>query len=401
MATSARNPIDFPVSDSALVGKATALFELLRRNARATDANRRLPDENIAALTDAGLFRLLKPKRFGGHQARLRTMLEVSSEVGRACGSTAWVVMINNVVDWLVSLLPLKAQEEIFAGGPGTRISGVLTPTFQTRRVEGGYVISGSWPFASGCLHAEWGCGGFVMVDEAGKPTGAGVGFAPMSQFTIEDTWFTGGMRGTGSNTLVAKELFIPDHRVLNVDRCIVGDYQSEYAKDEALYRAAFVPVLAVVLVGPQLGLARAALETFMSKVTKRGITYTSYEKQSQATITHLQLAEAVMMIDAAHMHCFRAVDDIEAAAAAGAYPDPFQRARIRMDSAQAARLTREAVNLLMTASGAAGMAQSNPMELIWRDANTADLHAVIALDTNREIFGQMLLGLPPITNLI
>lgn len=401
MTTSARNPIDFPVSDPALVGRATELYELLRRNARATDASRRLPDENVAALTDAGLFQLMKPKRFGGHQARLRTLLEVSSEIGRACGSSAWVTMINNGVDWLVSLLPLKAQHEIFAAGPQTRVSGVLTPVMQTRRVAGGYIVNGKWPFASGCLHASWGCGGFLMVDEAGTPTGAGVGFAPIEEFTIEDTWFTAGMRGTGSNTLVAKDLFFPDHRIVNVDRSIVGDYASEYAKDEALYRAAFVPVLAIILVGPQLGLARAALETVMAKVGTRGITYTSYEKQSHATITQLQLAEAVMMIDGAHMHAFRAVDDIETAAAAGTYPDPFQRARIRMDAAQAARLARDAVNLLMTTSGAAGMAQSNPLELIWRDINTADLHAVIAFDTNREIFGQMLLGLPPITNLI
>jgi alkylation response protein AidB-like acyl-CoA dehydrogenase len=401
MVTSARSFVDFPVSDPALVGKATALQELLRRNAPAADANRRVPDENIAALTEAGLFRILKPKRFGGHQARLRTMLEVSSEIGMACGSTAWVVMINNVVDWLIGLMPMKAQQEIFGPSPDVRISGVLTPSDKVKRVEGGYVVSGKWPFASGCLHASWGCGGFLKVDDAGSVIGAGVGFAPIAEFTIEDTWFTTGMRGTGSNTLVAKDLFFPDHRILDVDPSINGEYQSEHHRQEALYRSAFVPVLAIVLVGPILGMARAALDQFVSKIGKRGITYTSYATQSQATITQIQLAQAVTMIDAAHMHAFRCVDDIESAAAAGVYPDPVRRARMRMDAAQAGRLARDAVNLLMTASGASGMAQSGPLERIWRDANTADLHAVIALDQNLEIYGQMLLGLPPITNLI
>jgi alkylation response protein AidB-like acyl-CoA dehydrogenase len=207
-------------------------------------------------------------------------------------------------------------------------------------------------------------------------------------------------MRGTGSNTLVAEEVFVPAHRVMSLTGAIGGTVLTEH-KDEALYRAAFMPVLVIILVGPPLGLARAALECFGEQVPSRGIIYTSYERQAEAPVTHEQIAEAAMLIDSAHLHAMRAADDIDRAAGAGEYPDLVARARIRMDCSRAVHYAREAVNRLVSASGGSAFAEHNPLQRIWRDINTSSLHGILTHRTNLEMYGRLLLGLPQNSPLI
>ena len=151
--------------------------------------------------------------------------------------------------------------------------------------------MTGKWGFASGCMHSQWAMVGIPVVDETGDQIDQGLALVPMSDLAIEDTWFVAGMRGTASNTLVANEVFVPSHRILSVSQAIVGIYPTEH-KDEALYRSAFVPVLALVLVGAQVGLARHALEIVKDSLAKgRGISYTFYDKSSLAPTSQLQVA--------------------------------------------------------------------------------------------------------------
>lgn len=384
-----------------LVAKASSLFDVLRKNTVETETNRRVHEDNIRAIDAAGLFRLSSPKRVGGKEANLRTTLSVTSEIARACGSTGWVSALINVCSWLVALYPEQAQLEVFGASPDTRVAGVIAPKATTEKVDGGFVITGGWPWASGSLHASWVLVGFPMVDEAGKQVDQGLALIPSSDITIKDTWFSIGMRGTGSNTIVAEKTFVPNHRVISLSKAIQGEYPSPYANDEALYRSAFCPVLATVLVGPVLGLARAALDDFTERLPGKGIQYTWYEKQSEATVTHLQIAEAAMKIDTAHLHAYRAADDIDSAAAAGVYPDHAARARVRMDCGYAVNIAKEAVNLLFTASGGSAAAEFNHLQRVWRDVNTASLHGILAYSTNLELYGRELLKLEPNTPLI
>jgi len=393
--------IEFPVSDEALLARARAIRDLLRKNARDADMNRRLPDENIRAMEEAGLFRVQRPRRYGGHQASLRTTLDVASEVARGCGSSAWVFTLANVGEWIVSLMPDAFQDEYFNSRAHPKTAGALATTGQGLRVDGGYKISGNWGYCSGILHADYAGGSFVMLDENGQMQGVGLAMIPMSEADLKDTWHVVGMRGSGSNTFVVNDVFVPDHRILHVLPAIGGQYMSEKNRTEALYRAAFVPVFALVLVGPFLGMARAALDLFMEKLPNRGIAYTKYAKQADAPITQFQLSKAAMLIDGAHLHAYRAADDIDGDAASGVYPDPVRRARIRMDCAQAVDNAKEAVNLLVQASGSSFAAEANPLQRIWRDVNTAASHAVLDYNVNLELYGRMILGHEPNTDLL
>ena len=265
-----------------LVGRAREIVPVLARNAARTEAERRVVEENIALIDEAGLFSIMKPRRLGGLETDIRTKLEVSRELARGCGSTAWASTLMNVCAFLGGLFPDPAHRDVWEGALGNRIAGVLAPTGEATRIDGGYRLSGSWGWASGCLHAQWAVVGFPVPDEHGEIVDQGLALVPMSDLSIEDTWFVAGMRGTGSNTLVARDIVVPEHRVISVPAAIAGRYGTEHT-DEVLYRSAFVPVAAIVLAGPQLGLAQAALDLVIEKAPKRGISYTFYETQTEA----------------------------------------------------------------------------------------------------------------------
>ncbi|MCX0242269.1 acyl-CoA dehydrogenase family protein [Streptomyces drozdowiczii] len=383
-----------PTSRTALKAHATQLLPLLKENAARTEADRRVAEENIEALTDAGLFRLTVPRRFGGHEADFGTFLDVTSELARGCGSTAWVATLVNVCNWMVGLYPERVQQEVFGENPDARVCGVLAPSASCRAVDGGLVVSGRWGFASGSLHAQSASLGIPVVDASGQQTDQGAALIPMDELTVEDTWYVAGMRGTGSNTLVADEVFVPEHRILSVTRGVRGDYPTEHT-EEALYRSALVPVLALVLAGPQVGLAQAGMDVVRASLAKgKGISYTFYERASEAPSTQIQLAEAAQLIDTARLHLMRAADDIDSWAARGEYM-PFEtRARVRMDTGYVARRSREALDLLLSVQGAGSFAEASPLQRIWRDQETGSRHAVINPAIAGELYGRALLGI-------
>jgi alkylation response protein AidB-like acyl-CoA dehydrogenase len=218
---------------------------------------------------------------------------------------------------------------------------------------------------------------------------------------TVEDTWHMAGMKGTGSNTIIARDVFVPAHRFLPYPAAFAGIYGTEHT-DETVYRVALVPVTILILVGSQLGMARAALDFVISKAAARGITHTTLTKQSESAGFQILLAEAAMKIETAFLHAFRAADDLDAYAAAGRHPDMTARARIRADTALVAKYCREAIEILMSAHGTSSMADSNRLQRIWRDVHVASRHAITEWQVNLEVYGKALLGVEPnITPLI
>jgi alkylation response protein AidB-like acyl-CoA dehydrogenase len=376
-----------------LVARSRELAPLLRKNAAASEANRRVEEETIQAMRNAGLMRVSTPKRYGGWEMNTRAMLDVSSAIAEADGAAAWVANLNNVCCWLTSLFPRKTQDEVFGADPDTCVSGVLNPTASVKKEPGGYrILSGTWHYNSGGWHAQWAVLGLPLVNDAGEPIDQGLAMIPMADLTREDTWFVAGMKATGSIALHAKNVFIPDHRILSVPQAIEGKYPTEM-RDEAFYRSAFVALLSIILVGPILGLGRAALEFVRQKAGSRTIAYTFFEKQTASVAFQLQLADAAMMIDTAHFHAYRAADDVDGAAARGIYPDLLTRARVRADTGYTVEKITQAIDKLLFAHGSAGFADASPLQRIWRDAAVASRHAVVLPAVGYELYGKALLG--------
>lgn len=391
MTTTSASTLELPTG-AELVARARELKPLLAANAAQGETDRRVVEESIQALTDAGLFRISVPKRYGGHQTSLRTMLDVSAEVAEADGGTSWVVTLINVCNWMVGLMPEKAQDDVFGADPDAKVSGVLAPTAETRKVDGGWRVSGKWYYNSGSWHATWAVMGIPITDADGNVVDQGCALIPRSDMDFEDTWFVAGMRSSGSNCLAADDVFVPEHRVMSMPPAIVGDYLTEHS-DEVLYRSALMPVVALVLVGPQLGLGRAALDFVIDKAPKKSIAYTSFTSQKESTAFQLQIAEAARLIDTAHLHAYRAAADIDEAAARGEYPDYLTRARVRSDTGYVAESITRAIDILVYAHGAGSFAEVSPLQRIWRDSATGARHAIVAPTVNYEIYGKALLG--------
>jgi alkylation response protein AidB-like acyl-CoA dehydrogenase len=373
-----------------LVSEAAELRPLLERNAARAECERSLPDESVEALEAANLFKMMVPRRWGGYGAPLPTIVSALAEVGKGCSSSGWVTMIINGANWWTSLLPDRGQEEIFASSAKPRACASGTPSSTGRRVDGGLRISGKFPFASGCWHALWGGLNFLVDDGTNNVV---VAFAPMSELEIQDTWFVAGLCGTGSNTLVAKDVFIPEHRVLSVTQLLKGQPSASRHSAEASDNYPFSAANALVSLSPVLGIAQAMLEKVIEASNKRGITFTTYTRQAETPVIQHQVAEAALKIDCANLQVMHAAAEVEAIASAGKQADDIMRARVRGVVGFATKLIREAVDTLATVGGASGFADSSPLQRMWRDAGIAARHAILTTDIGLEIYGRALLG--------
>jgi alkylation response protein AidB-like acyl-CoA dehydrogenase len=391
LATAGGEPPATPSSDE-LVARVRELHPLLRANAAAGEEDRRVAQESMQALAQAGILRIAQPRRYGGYETSMRTMLDVSAAVGEADGGTSWVVTLLNVCSWIVGLYPGRAQDDVWQDHPDALVSGVLTPTAEARKVDGGYRVTGRWYWNSGSWHADWAVLGMPVTDDQGEVVDQGLALIPRADLELEETWFVAGMKSTGSNCLIATDVFVPEHRIMSVPPAIEGHYGTEFS-DEVFYRSALVPVLALVLAGPQLGLGRAALELVRQKAATKPISYTFYTAQTDSVAFQLQLAEAAMRIDTAHLHAYRSADDIDQAAARGEYPEFLARARVRADTGWAIEHITKAIDLLLSAHGASSFAEANPLQRIWRDSAVAARHAVILPVIGYEVYGKALLG--------
>ncbi|MFI7169453.1 oxidoreductase [Rhodococcoides fascians] len=383
------HPID---TGAAVLANVGALLPELKKGASENERARRLSGDTVDALRRAGAFRVAAPTRFGGLEAGLRTMLDVSAAVAEGDGGASWVTTLSNVNHWALGLFSEQAQAEVYADGPDVIISGVVSPTAVAKPVEGGYRVSGQWPYASASLHSAWCTGGVVIEDEDGSVMDQGMALIPRSDYRVDDTWYVAGMRASGSNPVVAEDVFVPEHRMLSMMGAFSGSYVAERS-DSAFARSAFGPMLVMVLVGPQLGMGRAALELVRTKAAEKSLAYTVFDRQADSVAFQMMVAEAALKIDTAHLHAYRAADDVMRWADAAEYPDLLSRARVRGDAATALRSINEALNILLDATGAGAFADVNALQRIWRDSNVGARHAVMLPRVSIETYGKALLG--------
>lgn len=379
------------------MGAARALQPLIREHSREGDANRRASALVMDRLHAEGLLHIAVPKRLGGKGANFRTFIDTIAEIGYADGGTAWASALLNVCTWFATLFSEQAQEDVFGGGQLSRVCGIFTPPQISERVydqvEGGVRVTGEWGYASGSAHADWAVLGVKAGDNADGTPILGLGLIPMSELTIKDTWHVTGMRASASNTLVADNIFVPDHRIQLFDSMGAEEYLRA-PSDEANDYASFIPVAALILAGAQLGLVRAAIDISRDKGARKTVAYTIFTEARLSPVHQIALAQAATEADQAYLLLARAAADIDKAALAREKLDPLTRARVRMDTGQCARLVRTAINRLLSYNGASSFAEVNPLQRMWRDSEIAGRHAFVMPEIAELIYGRILLGI-------
>ena len=391
-----------PGPDPEIVAKARALQPLIREFAAQGEADRRVPEEVISAMKDAGLLHISIPRRWGGYGANFRTFIDTVAEVARADGATGWVSALLNSSTWFVTLFSDQAQEDVFGANPRACVSAVLSPggpfvqansTKSFERVEGGIRVSGQWGYGTGSLHADW---SIVPVktdeDENGLPINSLV-LIPKADLEIQDTWYVAGMRATGSNTLVATDVFIPDHRIVSIGDLAGEKYAREWAEEDN-YHASFVPVAEIILSSAQIGMARGAIDLTLANGAEKSVTYTVFKHAKESVVHQIELAKAQSEVDQAHFLAARTCAAIDSAARDRRPMTLEERARTRMDNGQAAALSRKAINRCMSINGAFSFADINPLQRFWRNSETASRHALVHPELGAEVYGKVLFGI-------
>ena len=378
-----------------LVERAAALVPTLRENAAATETARRVSPEMFDALSEAGVFRMLAPKRHGGYEADFQTQCDVLAEIARGCPSTSWVATISSAMSWLAGIFPREAQEEIFADGD-PRMSGVFSLTGSATPTDGGVLLNGRWPFNTGCHGGRWTFVNAIVETGDGLPSSM---FVRTDEMTILDDWYASGMAGTGSNSVAAENVFVPSHRVLPLSALIDPDDPARPRTDNPYYRYPTVPVLIVNAGGTPLGIARGALEAFLERLPGRALTYTNYTNQTEAPITHMQVGEAALKIDSADAHVRLASKIMDTFTG-----DPMpliDRVRTRAHISHATAIAREVVDTLFQGSGASAIQPHVPIQRFQRDIQALANHAIMSPLNTTELYGRVLVGLEPNSPLV
>lgn len=393
--------IDAKQKTDELIARVHQIGSILRDNAAQADRERRVPDASIAALESADLLGINTLARYGGHEGGARMLLDVTSTIGYYCTNAAWISVISNVSSMLPLRFPKSAYERIFAAGRPVRMASVIVTPGSTATHDGdGYRINGEWPFGSNILHSEWAIG-VVQIKEGGSEAPElGYVLLHKDQYTIKDTWYTIGMRGTGSNNFVAKDQWVPADQIIRAEVMLGPAFESA-ADSHFLQRLAPVSMFPTVIISGPLGAAKAALDLTAAASTKRPVTYSRYQPQNTSGAFAQGVGAVRAKIDTAEMCLQRAADTIDDAARTTEPLSIAARARIRNDCAHATYNLADAMNDIAWLHGTALFAEINPLGRLWRDVNTGVRHAIAAAPLCYEIGGAGVLGIEPPTPLV
>jgi 3-hydroxy-9,10-secoandrosta-1,3,5(10)-triene-9,17-dione monooxygenase len=377
------------------IERAEKLVPVLLERAHKTEALRRIPDESIADLQSAGLFRILQPARVGGAELPYEAIVLVTSTLARGCASTAWVLANLANHAFMLALWMREAQDEVWDTAPDALIgSALMFPPGHATKTAGGYRLAGRWKFSSGIDACTWTMlGGIASAD--GELPDYRVFLLPATDYRIVDTWHAAGLRGTGSKDIEVADVFVPEHRTLAVDLMKGCAAPGAAVNPSALYRLPVFDMFSYVVAATSLGIAQGSVQNFSDDTRHRVTSYSTTLLADYAT-TQSRLGEAGASVRAAELlllsNCKRAM----AAAEQSCILTRDEKIVLRRDGAYAARLCTHAVDILFEAGGGEFLYDQNYIQRAFRDVHAAQSHHALTWDVAATTAGKFMLGIAP-----
>lgn len=391
--TLASKPAVIDSHDEA-VGRARALRDRLRERMPLGQQMRRLPDENVADILESGLFGVMKPKRYGGSELGTETMIDVTIELASADPSTGWVYMLWAAHMWMQAMWPEKAMDEMWEN-PNGLASSVVSTTGNVVAVDGGFRWNGRGFFSSGVDHCNW-LTALVPVVRDGEHAEMRWLLIPREDLEIIDDWFTTGLRGTGSKTVVFNDIFIPEYRTITRIAVAAGEAPGREVNTHPMYGAPepanFTGAMSVPAIGAAIGMIELFQQRLGSRIQVPESTNSPYLPEGMSQ-TLARLANASATVDSA-----RAVMTLNALryARRPVQTVPIEEdMRLRRDMTFTAQLARRAANILYEESGGSALSERSLLQLFWRDTNAAAAHRGLMWDWQSEMWAKAALGLP------
>ena len=379
-----------------LIGQINTLRPWLRGMQAEAERERRVPQKTVERLDAAGAYCVATPARLGGADFSAGELFRFYEALGRGCGATAWTLWASTGGNMWSAAFPEHVIRPIFeapwignrtcaVGGSTRRLSGTA------RRVEGGWMVKGAWPFATGSVHASHAYLAVYLDDS--DDSKVGMVLLPRDSYALLDDWDAMGLAATGSCTiLVAEELFVPDERFSTPQ--ILAQRLADLKRAGLGLRPGGIARSVMVGTGNAVGMAAHAMEVFLDGIGKKPIAYSPYARQSEAPVTHLTVGGVQMQIKAARCVAMAALDDLDRLHEAGEDATPAEMVRYHADAAYVWDRCATAIETLFRASGASAIAKKQPLQLVARNCRAGSMHAAHTIETCMENYGRQLCGI-------
>jgi 3-hydroxy-9,10-secoandrosta-1,3,5(10)-triene-9,17-dione monooxygenase len=400
-----RSGVSVPEPDltaDELVACAAAMRDALRACQAECEAEGRLPDVTYREYVEAGFFRVLQPRRFGGYELGLEAFLRIAIELSRGCPSSGWVYALTAGHAHTVTMWPEQGQVELF--GDGDFRCPLSNLPAQAVAVDGGFRVDGWWDYGSGCDTATHFIGGIGVVDApGGEITDTRWAAFPRDAYRIVDNWDTLGMRGTGSRRVVVEDLLVPEHHTVqspNPGRPVV-EFPGRGVHENAIYRAgSIVPLLVSEPAAVAVGIARGAIDHYIEILQTRHQYGPASPLRRELSMFQRDLGRTTALVDTAEAALLQvaaswtrqAHDVVEHGIP---ITDEMQR-RLLMICQQIVELCTEAVDIIFRSAGTSATRKGESVERCFRDINMIRTHVTMQFERTWENVGQMRLGLPP-----
>lgn len=373
--------------------RARSLVPTLRERAGRQEAARQLLPETIHDLNELGILRFGQPRRWGGMELDYRAIFDIPYEIGRGCCSTAWNVGNLGIHHWMLALYDERAQEEVWGDNPDALIaSGIAYPQGRARKVDGGFIISGHWNFSSGVDPSTWNMLA-VQVFEGDKVVDHRMCLVPAGDYEIIDDWQVMGMCGTGSKSVKAHDLFVPEYRAL----CMYN------ARGEPTFPGArvnpspsYLPPLSAYgshcIGGAIVGNAQAAVELTIEAIKARSTNYTGMRMRDFQAV-QLHVSGAAARVESARLLARNDCMTGQRIAESGRMPTVEEKLQAKRNIAYAVQICTEAVDALHTLAGANGIYDRYPMQRLFRDHHSGMAHIGFSWDAQGGAWGLVSMG--------
>lgn len=322
------------VTAEVLVQRAREMIPYLAANAAKAEADRKVPEETVKKMQEAGFFRVLQPKRWGGYEMDPQVFFQIQLALAEGCMSTAWIYGVIAVHNWQIALFDLKAQEDVWSKDTSVLIASSYMPVGKVTPVEGGFKFSGRWAFSSGCDHCDWVfLGGVVPPTEANPVPDYRTFLVPRSDFKVLDTWHTFGLKGTGSNDIVVEDAFVPEYRTHSSLDGFRGTNPGIDSKTVPLYQIPFGQLFPRAVSGSTIGATQGAINAYRDVASKRVGTNTG-SKTAEDPHAQVAVARAQSLVDQLKLRLFSIFDELMENARKGVPTDLTKRIQFRYESA-------------------------------------------------------------------
>ncbi|MEE2970208.1 MAG: acyl-CoA dehydrogenase family protein [Pseudomonadota bacterium] len=380
-------------SREELLDRARQLAPLLRERASEAEDNRGISRDTHERFCEAGFYKILQPVRYGGFETDVGLVVDLAVELGRGCGSSAWVFTNLAMHGLTMGMKDPRCQEEVWGGNQDALIcSASPAGDSNVTIVDGGLVVDGQWHYSSAVDFADYVHLQIFLRPEDGPPEHR-FALVAKADYEIIDDWYSTGMSATGSRSIEMKDVFVPDYRMLSSLNIRGGPTPGSEVNPGVLYKLPFWGLGSKWFAGPAIGLALGALELIEQDLESR-IGMGGAKLWAEPTV-HGRLAESGGEIEAAWAMLARDCTDVMRMTGAGEDPTLLIRAKWRRNNAYAAVLCTRAVDRLFDLTGMRGMQPGHAVQRAWRDVHAVGRQLGIAWDPQAVNYGRARFDLP------